>query len=176
MPYLGWASLGGNELINNARVSAYSKGISILCSCDTLSEALGDDLYRSPAEDKAPWWEATIPESEEFWGVLGLEIHGASQSTLSRAWTDLIEDGAVAGAGRRGAREIEFKVMLVGGTEAGLSYGLSWLSAALLAGLALNAVAGWWWADPLAALAIAGLAAHEGLEAIRGDDEEPAET
>jgi divalent metal cation (Fe/Co/Zn/Cd) transporter len=46
----------------------------------------------------------------------------------------------------------------------------SWLSAALLAGLALNATLGWWWADPFAALAIAGLAAHEGLEALRDDD------
>ena len=48
----------------------------------------------------------------------------------------------------------------------------SWLSLALLAGLVLNAVAGWWWADPLAALAIAALAVHEGLEAVRGDDDE----
>ena len=45
----------------------------------------------------------------------------------------------------------------------------SWLSAALLAGLGLNAAVGWWWADPLAALAIAGFAAHEGLEILRDD-------
>ena len=47
----------------------------------------------------------------------------------------------------------------------------SWLSAALLAGLVLNATVNWWWADPLAALVIAGLATREGLEAIRGDDD-----
>jgi divalent metal cation (Fe/Co/Zn/Cd) transporter len=46
----------------------------------------------------------------------------------------------------------------------------SWLSAALLAGLVLNATLGWWWADPVAALAIAGLAAKEGREAWRGED------
>jgi divalent metal cation (Fe/Co/Zn/Cd) transporter len=45
----------------------------------------------------------------------------------------------------------------------------AWLSAALLAGLALNAALGWWWADPLAALAIAGLAVREGREAWEGD-------
>jgi divalent metal cation (Fe/Co/Zn/Cd) transporter len=28
------------------------------------------------------------------------------------------------------------------------------LTAAVLAGIALNAVAGWWWADPVSALAI----------------------
>ncbi len=45
----------------------------------------------------------------------------------------------------------------------------AWLSAALLAGLVLNATLGWWWADSLAALAIAGLAAKEGREAWKGD-------
>jgi len=45
----------------------------------------------------------------------------------------------------------------------------AYLSAALLAGLALNAGFGWWWADPLSALAIAALAAWEGREAWRGD-------
>ena len=45
----------------------------------------------------------------------------------------------------------------------------AWLSAALLAGLVLNAALGWWWADSLAALAIAGLAVKEGREAWEGD-------
>lgn len=45
----------------------------------------------------------------------------------------------------------------------------AWLSAALLAGLALNATLGWWWADSLAALAIAALAVKEGREAWEGD-------
>ena len=35
------------------------------------------------------------------------------------------------------------------------------LSAVLLAGLAANALLGWWWADPLAALGIAALALVE---------------
>lgn len=37
----------------------------------------------------------------------------------------------------------------------------AWLSVVLLVGLALNAAFGWWWADPVAALAIAGVAAFE---------------
>ena len=45
----------------------------------------------------------------------------------------------------------------------------AYLSAILLAGLILNATAGWWWADPLAALSIAGLAVNEGREAWRGE-------
>jgi divalent metal cation (Fe/Co/Zn/Cd) transporter len=45
----------------------------------------------------------------------------------------------------------------------------SYLSAALLAGLVLNGALGWWWADPVAALVIAGFAVREGLEAWNGD-------
>jgi divalent metal cation (Fe/Co/Zn/Cd) transporter len=45
----------------------------------------------------------------------------------------------------------------------------TYLSAALLVGLTLNALFGWSWADPVAALAIAVIAAREGLNAWRGD-------
>jgi divalent metal cation (Fe/Co/Zn/Cd) transporter len=44
----------------------------------------------------------------------------------------------------------------------------AYLSAALLVGLGANAAFGWWWADPVVALAIAGVAAHEAREAWRG--------
>jgi len=45
----------------------------------------------------------------------------------------------------------------------------TYLSAVLLVGLAVNSLFGWWWADPLAALAIAAVAVKEGREAWRGD-------
>lgn len=45
----------------------------------------------------------------------------------------------------------------------------TYLSAVLLAGLLFNMLVGWWWADPIAALVIAAVAAREGLEAWRGD-------
>lgn len=45
----------------------------------------------------------------------------------------------------------------------------SFLSAVLLGGLALNSTLGWWWADPLAAVVIAGFAVREGVEAWHGD-------
>lgn len=45
----------------------------------------------------------------------------------------------------------------------------TYLSGVLLAGLLLNSALGWWWADPVAALAIAGFAVREGIEALRGD-------
>ena len=45
----------------------------------------------------------------------------------------------------------------------------AYLSAILLAGLGLNAVIGWWWADPVAAIAMVPIIAKEGIEALRGD-------
>ena len=46
----------------------------------------------------------------------------------------------------------------------------TYLSAILLVGLLLNAVIGWSWADPIAAIVIAAVAVREGREAWRGDD------
>jgi len=45
----------------------------------------------------------------------------------------------------------------------------AWLSLTTLLGLALNAVLGWWWADPVAALAMVPLITREGLEVWRGE-------
>ncbi|MFZ4206900.1 cation transporter [Streptomyces griseoincarnatus] len=44
----------------------------------------------------------------------------------------------------------------------------TYLSAVLLVGLVLNATLGWSWADPIAALAIAGIAVKEGRDAWQG--------
>jgi divalent metal cation (Fe/Co/Zn/Cd) transporter len=45
----------------------------------------------------------------------------------------------------------------------------AYLSAALLVGLVANAALGWWWADPLVALGIAGVAVREARDAWRGE-------
>ena len=45
----------------------------------------------------------------------------------------------------------------------------AYLSVILLGGLLLNAVFGWWWADPVAALAMVPIVAKEGLQAFRGE-------
>jgi len=45
----------------------------------------------------------------------------------------------------------------------------AYLSAGLLVGLSLNALFGWWWADPIAALGIAAVALGEGRDAWRGE-------
>jgi divalent metal cation (Fe/Co/Zn/Cd) transporter len=45
----------------------------------------------------------------------------------------------------------------------------AYLAGAVFLGLVGNALFGWWWLDPIAALAIAGVAVREGVETWRGE-------
>lgn len=74
----------------------------------------------------------------------------------------------VAVVQRRIGRELDNKVVVAQSSETWLSNALSM---SLLIGLGLNALAGQWWADPAAALVVAGLAAYSGWQAWR----EPSE-
>ncbi len=69
-------------------------------------------------------------------------------------------------AQHRTGRALHSRSVVADGTQTLLC---SYMSAALLAGLTLNAVLGWWWADPVAGLVIAGIAAREGWQAWRGE-------
>ena len=46
----------------------------------------------------------------------------------------------------------------------------TYLSAVVLIGLGANALAGWWWMDPLAGLVVAALAVKEGRDAWTSGD------
>jgi divalent metal cation (Fe/Co/Zn/Cd) transporter len=48
----------------------------------------------------------------------------------------------------------------------------AYLSATVLVGLLLNVAVGWWWADPVAALAVVPLVIKEGLEAFEDHDDD----
>ncbi|WP_067563537.1 cation transporter [Nocardia acidivorans] len=69
-------------------------------------------------------------------------------------------------AQRRTARELGSASALADSKQTLLC---TYLSAVLLAGLLLNAVLGWSWADPIAAFVIAAIAVREGVNAWRGD-------
>jgi divalent metal cation (Fe/Co/Zn/Cd) transporter len=45
----------------------------------------------------------------------------------------------------------------------------AYLSAILLMGLVLNALLGWWWSDPVAAVVMVPIIASEGVSALRGE-------
>lgn len=69
-------------------------------------------------------------------------------------------------AKRRTGRELGSATVIADSTQTLLC---TYLSAILLVGLVLNALLGWSWADPLAALVIAGVAVREGIQAWRGE-------
>jgi len=101
--------------------------------------------------------------------VLSLTGHGEPQPSaigIALAMASLIVMPVLSLAQRRAGRELG-SVSAVADSKQTLL--CTYLSAALLAGLLLNAVAGWTWADPVAALVIAAIAVREGRNAWRGD-------
>jgi divalent metal cation (Fe/Co/Zn/Cd) transporter len=72
----------------------------------------------------------------------------------------------LAAAKRRVAQQLSSSAAV---KEAAQTQLCAYLSVALLVGLGANALLGWWWADPVAALAIAAIAAKEGRESWRGE-------
>jgi divalent metal cation (Fe/Co/Zn/Cd) transporter len=72
----------------------------------------------------------------------------------------------LASAKRRVAQQLNSSAAT---KEAAQTQLCAYLSVALLVGLGANALFGWWWADPVAALAIAAVAVKEGRESWRGE-------
>lgn len=75
----------------------------------------------------------------------------------------------LARAKRRVGEALGSRAMIA---DAQQTYACWYLSIVALAGLALNAALGWWWADPVAALGITVLLVREGIEALRGEDDD----
>ena len=69
-------------------------------------------------------------------------------------------------AKRRVARSINSGALMADSKQTELC---TYLSAILLGGLLLNALLGWWWADPVAALIMIPIIVKEGIEALRGE-------
>jgi len=71
----------------------------------------------------------------------------------------------LAGQKRRVAVALGSRALEADATQTDLCM---YLSAIVLVGLLLNAVLGWWWADPVAALGMVPIIAREGVEGLRG--------
>jgi divalent metal cation (Fe/Co/Zn/Cd) transporter len=96
--------------------------------------------------------------------VLGAEAE-ESVVGIGLAVVSLMLMPALAVAKRRTGHALDDPVIVADSSETLLC---SYLSVVLLVGLVLSGF-GLWWADPLAALVIAGLAVREGGEAWRGE-------
>jgi divalent metal cation (Fe/Co/Zn/Cd) transporter len=107
-------------------------------------------------------------------GYVGVEsvraLAGAGEAAPSRigillAAVSLLVMPLLSRAQRRAGRELGSRSAVADSKQTLLC---SYLSGVLLVGLLLNELFGWSWADPVAALAIAGVAVREGREAWRG--------
>ncbi|WP_433686614.1 cation transporter [Micromonospora carbonacea] len=91
---------------------------------------------------------------------------GHSTVGLALAAVSLAVMPLLSAAQRRAGRELGSASAVADSRQTLLC---TYLSAVLLAGLAVNSLFGWWWADPAAALVIAAVAVKEGRDAWRGD-------
>lgn len=93
------------------------------------------------------------------------EVPGESTIGLTLALFSALIMPPLSRAKRRVAEELGSGALAAEAQQTMLCSYLSWI---LLLGLAANALFGWWWADPLAALGMVPIIGREGWEALRG--------
>jgi divalent metal cation (Fe/Co/Zn/Cd) transporter len=115
---------------------------------------IGLALYVSAQAGWTLWRQQGAEES-----VVGIVLAAASLVIMPLvAWGKL-----------RAAKEIGSNALRA---EAKETLACSYLSLTLLLGLVANASAGWWWADPVAALLMVPWLVKEGIEGVRGEDDD----
>jgi len=104
-----------------------------------------------------------------FEAVKSLLVHEPPQTSLvgiGLSIASLIIMPLLARAKRLSAANLESRAMKADSRQTDLC---AYLSAILLGGLALNALFGWWWADPVAALIMVPIIGREGFEGLHGE-------
>ena len=103
---------------------------------------------------------------DSIWSLLRREAPDESLIGITLAAVSLIVMPLLVRAKRKVARAINSGALMADSKQTELC---TYLSAILLGGLLLNALLGWWWADPVAALIMVPIIAKEGIEALRGE-------
>jgi len=98
--------------------------------------------------------------------LLQHEVPNESLVGIILAAVSLVVMPLLVKAKRKVARGINSGALMADSKQTELC---TYLSAILLVGLLLNALFGWWWADPIAALVMAPIIVKEGIEALRGE-------
>lgn len=138
MAYDGWMEHNDVEIINVARTAALAPEMGLdsvrvrPAKVAWLSSTLGASDYDDITE--APWYDAGVPASAEFAGILPLAVQGLDDSTLESATTEYTSDGGNSGHPRNTTLSIVFNVVLVGTTERGVEYGKRWMDRTLRGG------------------------------------------
>jgi divalent metal cation (Fe/Co/Zn/Cd) transporter len=181
---LGYATAGYNLLEGLVAIAAG------LAASSTALVAFGLDSFVEVSSALVVIWQfrSRVPEDRErralrligvsFFALAGWVAFDAVRSLLGQgeaepspvgigiAAVSVVVMPLLVWAKRRTGRELRSATVVADSTQTMLC---TYLSAILLAGLVLNATLGWSWADPLAALLIAGVAVREGVRAWRGE-------
>jgi divalent metal cation (Fe/Co/Zn/Cd) transporter len=96
--------------------------------------------------------------------LLRREVPEASVVGVVLSIVSLIVMPLLARAKRRLAAKLDSRALYADSRQTDIC---AYLSAILLAGLLLNALFGWWWADPVAALCMLPMIIREGTEAVQ---------
>lgn len=91
------------------------------------------------------------------------EVPEASRVGIGLAVAALVVMPALGFAKRRVGARLGSGALMADAKE---TFVCAYLSFTLLLGLVLNAILGWWWADPVAALVMVPFLVHEGWEAL----------
>jgi divalent metal cation (Fe/Co/Zn/Cd) transporter len=132
----------------------------------------GDEASRESAE----WWSlrlvgyslvllAVYVTAESVVSLYNSEAPRESIPGIVLAAASVIVMPVLTGKKRRVAFAIQSAAL---SADAKQTEFCAYLSAILLCGLLLNALFGWWWADPVAALIMVPIMAREGVNALRG--------
>ncbi len=97
--------------------------------------------------------------------LIGREAPRESVTGIVLAAASLVVMPLLARAKRKVALAMQSGALVAEAKQTALC---TWLSAILLGGLLLNGLLGWWWADPVAALAMVPIIAKEGWEGVSG--------
>ena len=94
------------------------------------------------------------------------ETPDASYPGIALLLVSLVVMPILARSKRRVATQIKSRALEADSKQTDLCV---YLSAISLGGLGLNALFGWWWADPVAALVMIPIIVNEGIEGLRGE-------
>lgn len=109
---------------------------------------------------------AAYVAADAVWSLVRREPPEVSVVGVALAAVSLVAMPLLARAKRRVAARLGSRALAADSRQTDIC---AYLSAILLAGLALNAAFGWWWADPAAALLMTPIIVKEGLGALRGE-------
>lgn len=147
--FRGYLRVGASELANTSRLLAHiHHGVPVtdavlsdpLTVCSACVPHVGyDDSWPGLQAvtggdyvvESAPWYDPSVPESAEFAGVWLMDAQGFESAKVSRDIAESVCVGGVPGRARLPSQSLSFSALLVACSDAGVRYGITWLTCVL---------------------------------------------